>query len=357
MIYLDHNATSPLLPEVLEVMLPWLGVPANPNSAHQAGQRAAAAVERAREQVAEAVGARPEQVVFTSGATEANALGLKIGQSRVGGPVSTSRAEHPSVWRTAQKLGWNELSVDLSGRTCLERSEFLAVQAANHETGVLQPDPRGWARYVHVDATQALGRVALGFEGIDAMAISAHKVGGPPGVGALIVRGPAVEDPLYWGGSQERGRRPGTVPTALVVGMGEAVALAASQRAERVAAWQPLRSVLEACVQRAGGQVIGSDVARVANTTCAIFPGLLAESIVQALDLAGVCASAGAACSSGSTGASPVLTAMGHPEPRGGVRLTLGPRTTEAEIREVLVRLPAVVARVREAAAWGLESD
>lgn len=352
MIYLDHNATSPLLAEVLTAMEPWFGVPANPSSVHRAGQRAAAAMERARSQIAEAVGATPDQVVFTSGATEANALALHVATQRVAGLVAASRAEHPSVWKAAEDRGWTELLVDEHGRIRLQDAGILAVQAVNHETGVIQADPRGRARHVHVDATQALGRVALDFEGLDSMALSAHKLGGPPGMGALILRGPAVEAPLVRGGSQERGRRPGTVPTALVVGFGEACALAVSEREARVRRWQSQRKALERAVHDAGGQVLGEAVDRVANTVCAVFPGLLGESVVQALDLRGICVSSGAACASGSTEPSPVLAAMGHPEPRGGVRFSLGPRTTDSEVQEAAQALSVVVPAVRQALAW-----
>lgn len=350
MIYLDHNATSPMLAEVLEVMLPWCGVPGNAGSVHRAGQRAAVAVERARVHVAALVGGIPEGVVFTSGATEANHGYLTGAYTEVGGPIACSRAEHPSVWATAEHLGWQELAVDECGRTLLpDVASVLSVQAANHETGVIQSSPAGKGQRVHVDATQAAGRIVLSMDGIDGLTLSSHKLGGPPGIGALVLTHGEPFVPWVRGGNQERARRAGTVPTALAVGFGEACRLALLERDDRVQRWTSLSKLLCQAGQDAGGQVLGAGVPRVANTVALSFPGLLGETLVQALDLRGICVSSGAACASGSTRPSPVLVAMGHPEPRSGLRFSLGPRTTRAEVVEVTRVLAEVLVSVRAA--------
>lgn len=353
MIYLDHNATSPLLPEVLEEMRPWLGVPANPSSVHRAGQAAAAAVERAREDVAALVGGVPQGVVFTSGATEANQTFLR----GVAGRLVTSAVEHPSVLAARQA---DRLPVGADGVVSLDDlpadTAVLSVMAANHETGAIQPLKRALAAaravgaLLHVDATQAAGRMPLSLGEVDGVVLSAHKLGGPVGVGALILRSGDAFPPLLTGGAQERGRRAGTVNVAGVVGFAAACRLARDELSERTARWWALTGALRARIRELGGRVVAEDT--VPNTTCAVFPGLRGESLVQALDLGGICVSSGAACASGSLDPSPVLLAMDDPEPGGALRISLGPRTSRAEVEALVATLPAVLHDVRTAAAW-----
>lgn len=366
MIYLDHNATSPLLPEVLEAMRPWLGVPANPASPHRLGQAAAAAVEGAREGVAALLGGRPEGVIFTSGATEANHLFLR------GAATLSNRRwwwaspiEHPCVHDAlarATDLTVEHLPIRPDGRceipTLPSDLAGLSLMAANHETGVLQPllqaraATRAVGALLHIDATQAAGRVPLDLSDADGVVLSGHKLGGPAGTGALLLPDGEPFPPLFGGGGQERGRRAGTVNTAGVVGLGEACRLALAELEERARVWASLREELESGLRALGGRIIGDQVERVPNTTCVVFEGLRAESLVQGLDLLGICASAGAACSSGSLEPSPVLTAMGEPEPEGGLRLSLGPRSEHADIGAVLRALPEVLNAARAAAMW-----
>lgn len=366
MIYLDHNATSPLRPAVQEAMAPWWGVPANPASAHRAGQRAAIAVEAAREAVAALTGTDPAGIVFTSGATEANHLFLRGAVQRRPGAVITSDLEHACVVAALAALAdqgtevrrWGVgpdgvLEVGAIGRDV----SLITCILAHHETGVIQPAwdlaarVAGTGVQLHVDATQAAGRVPL--QGLEAqgLTLSAHKLGGPPGIGAL-----ALPDgdpfPAMMGGSQERGRRGGTVPTALAVGFGAACTEARLALEARTARWRSLQAHLEAALAGMGARVVGQGASRVPSTTCVVFPGLRGESVVQSLDLQGVCVSAGAACASGSLEPSAALVAMGEPEPSGAVRISLGADTSQEDIGGLLAALPGVLGGLRLAADW-----
>jgi cysteine desulfurase len=349
-VYLDHNATSPLLPEVLAVMLPWLGTPGNPASAHVFGQRATVAIEEARAHVAALVGGSAAGVVFTSGATEANHTFLR-GHPDVA-RVAVSGIEHPCVLDAVSRLQCEiaPIGVDADGRMkAVPDADLIIVMAANHETGVIQPVAEVRDAHpdaiLHVDATQAAGRIPLSLAAIDSVVLSSHKLGGPGGVGALILRDGSPFPSLIGGGSQERGRRAGTVFTAGVVGFGEACRIALAEISERRSRWAPWSGDIRATVRTLGGEVIGVEV--LDNTTCAVFPGIQGESLVQALDLRGVATSAGAACASGSLEASPVLTAMGHAHPDCVLRISLGPRTTSAEVEEGIAALRAIVPMLR----------
>ena len=365
MIYLDHNATSPLLPEVLAAMEPWFGVPANPASAHRAGQRAAAAVERARDAVAALVGGASAGVVFTSGATEANHAALHGAHRQSAlGPIALDPTAHPSLQAAAKATGRPvvPLPVDREGRLDLaatpEDAALIAVGLANHETGVLadvealRAHAERLGAWLHLDATQAAGRTPLALDGVDSVALSGHKLGGPGGVGALVLQGGAAFPALLAGGGQERGRRAGTVHTAAVVGLGRACTLARAELEERRARWDRLRPTVERALEQAGARIAGSAAPRVPNTVCGVFDDLLGESLVLALDQRGLCVSAGAACASGSLRASPVLTAMGLDNPEGGLRVSLGPRSTRDAVEAFVEALPLAVDAVREAAAW-----
>jgi cysteine desulfurase len=354
-IYLDHAATSPLLPEALEAMRPWLGAPANPASAHRAGQRAAMAVERAREHVAALVHGDPAGVVFTSGATEANHTFLRgvVRRDPGGTRLVVSAIEHPCVHAAAKAAN---VLVDVwpVGPDGIVRPGPLpsdtaaaALMAANHETGLIQPTSAalGFAREAGaallVDATQAAGRMPLDVAA-DAITLSSHKLGGPAGVGALVLRD-GEPFPALFAGAQERGRRGGTVNVAGVVGFGEACRIARAQLADRMDRMGRLSSRLRSGLVALGAREVG-DGARLCSTSCVVWPTLRGETVVQALDLRGFCVSSGAACASGSLEPSPVLTAMGDPEPAGAVRFSVGPGTTEAEIDALLAALPAVLA-------------
>ncbi|MCB9681555.1 MAG: cysteine desulfurase [Alphaproteobacteria bacterium] len=366
MIYLDHNATSPLLPEVRAMMLPWLERPTNPSSAHAAGQAAMGALERAREQVAALVGARPSGVVFTSGATEANHLFLRGAFEVRSGRLVVGSLEHPCVLGAAGVLQRRGVPVtflpaDRDGvvdvRDLPPDTAVVSLMAANHETGVCQPVEAAWeaaqaqGAWLHVDASQAAGRVDLTGIRARAVVLSSHKLGGPLGIGALVLPDGEPFPPLF-PGAQERGRRGGTVNVPGAVGFGMACVVASEQRQARMARWVAARERLEAGLRALGGRVVGDRVPRVANTTCVVFAGLTGEALVQALDLRGVCVSAGAACQSGSLEPSPTLSAMGDPEPSGALRISQGPATTQAELDAFLAVLPSVLDGLRLADGW-----
>lgn len=340
MTYLDHNATSIVHPAVREAMEPWWGCPANPSSVHGPGRRAAAAVERAAEHVAALVGKEPREVVFTSGATEANRHWLHaLSILHPACALHVGATEHPSL---LQLPGVQRVEVDADGRHrfdgCLPA---WSIMAANHETGV-QSDLEALSRLGgvgHIDATAAAGRMELALDWVDAVTLSAHKIGGPMGVGALVAR--ERELPALFQGSQQRARRGGTVPTPLVVGFGEAARLACLERDARLERWRGLQERLEAFLLSQGARIVGRQ--RLPTVVNAVFEGLPAETLVQALDLQGIAVSAGSACASGSVGPSPVLQAMADPEPAGGVRFSFGWSTTQDDIEAVERVLPSVL--------------
>lgn len=343
-VYLDCNATMPVLPAAVEAVTQALGVVGNPSSVHAAGRRARALVEDARDAVADLAGALPRDVIFTSGGTEALALALHglAGE----GPRLVSAVEHPCVLAAAGD--GVRIPVDADGLVVVPALERLleevrpacvAVQAANNETGVLQPLAAIAERVrtagvpLIVDAVQAAGKLDVTALPGDALAVSAHKIGGPQGVGALILRGGRLRAPLVGGGGQERGWRGGTQNTPGIAGFGAAARRAAELDVEGLRA---LRDLLEAeIVALAPGAVVfGQGVPRLPNTTCVRLPGIDQQRQLMALDLAGVAVSAGSACSSGKVEPSHVLTAMGVPESaaREAIRISLGWATTRADI-------------------------
>ncbi|MEZ4319121.1 MAG: aminotransferase class V-fold PLP-dependent enzyme [Myxococcota bacterium] len=348
MIHLDHNATSPVLSEVLEAMAPWWGVPANPSSVHGFGRAAARAVSDAAVEVSALVGGRPEGVVFTSGATEANHAWFHAVRA---GSIAVGSYEHPCVVAAARRSGTIvPVPMGSDGVAVLEgvpATDGTSLMAVNHETGVVQPlealrKRSGWR---HVDATAAAGRVPLDLGWAEAVVMSAHKLGGPMGVGALVLRDAEPIPALLEGGGQQRGRRAGTLPTPLIVGFAAAARLAREELEARRARWAGQRARLVRAVEALGGEVQGRDV--VPSVLNVVFAGLPAETLVQALDLRGVAVSAGSACASGSVEPSPVLQAMGHPEPDGGLRISLGPRTSDAEVDTFLGAIEPVVTGLR----------
>ena len=320
MIYLDANATEPLRPEARAAMLAALELTGNPSSVHAAGRAARRLLEDAREALAARFGARSQDVVFTSGGTEADALAIHaLGESR---RLIIGATEHDAVRAAAP--GALVLPVDRSGLTnvdalrdylTMSRPTLVCLMLANNETGVIQPVSRAaelcrrHGAYLHVDAVQAAGRMEVGLRALGAhsLAISSHKLGGPTGAGALLLD-PEVTaiGPLLAGGGQERGRRGGTPPLPAIAGFA-----AAAWAASDAASLAPLRDAAEVAATYAGALVCGSGAPRLENTTCLALPGVRADAQVMALDLDGIAVSAGAACSSGKVAASHVLAAMG----------------------------------------------
>ena len=354
-IYLDWNATAPLRSEARAAALAALEANGNPSSVHREGRAARRLVEQAREQVAALVGAEPRNVVFTSGGTEANMLALVPTAARE--RLLISAIEHPSVLAGGRFPAGNIEHLPVTGDgqidlAALERHvaalggrALVSVMAANNETGVVQPVSQA-ARLVHsagsllhVDAVQAAGRIACGITamGADLLTLSAHKIGGPKGVGALIGRtGVDAFTPLITGGGQERGARAGTENVAGIAGFGAAAAAARAGLVAEAARMVALRDRLETGLKAATPEVLifGVEAERLPNTTLFAAPGMKAETAVIALDLEGAAVSAGAACSSGKVQPSHVLAAMGVPSPlaRAAVRLSLGPTTMDSDV-------------------------
>lgn len=344
--YLDHAASSPLRPAARTALVAALDLAGNASSVHEEGRAARAAVEAARRRLATALGGAAGGIVFTSGATEANAAALGAG-----GRVLAAAVEHPSV---LAQPAVEPVAVDSAGRLDLAALEAalesgdvtcVALMLANNETGVLQPVAeaaelahRAGAR-LHVDAVQAFGRVPLDFTalGADSVALSAHKLGGPKGVGALWLRDPDAFNPLLRGGGQEHRRRAGTENVAGIAGFAAAAGAIEPQEAGRLA---ELRRTFEAeaCRHVADAVVIGADVPRAPHITALSLPGMAAATQVMALDLAGVAVSAGAACSSGKVARSHVLAAMGVAPALtdSTIRVSLGWSTTAADIDRFL---------------------
>ncbi|MGE5145759.1 MAG: cysteine desulfurase family protein [Candidatus Eiseniibacteriota bacterium] len=349
-VYLDYNATAPIRPEAVEAVARALKLSGNPSSVHVFGRAARRAVEDAREQVAALVGAAPAEIVFTGSGSAANNAGLRArGRER----LIVSVIEHDSVLRAAG-AGAEMIAVLPSGVVDVEaldrllaadaRPALVSVMLANNETGVIQPIAevvavaRRHGALVQCDAVQAAGRVDIEFNtlGVDLLTLSAHKLGGPQGVGALVVSDRVELDPLVKGGGQERGRYAGTENVAGIAGFGAAAAAVAANAKTERARVAALRDRLEDSLRAKapGLRIFGADACRVGNTTCVAMPGVASETQVMALDLAGFAVSAGAACSSGRVQASHVLKAMGVAEAvaSSAIRVSLGWRTTAAEI-------------------------
>ena len=369
-VYLDHNASTPLAEEARAAMQPWLeGKDAcgNPSSVHRWGRLARAAVEHARVQVAELVGAGPEQVIFTSGATEANNLALQgwAAGTRERASLAVSAVEHPSVRVTAQALArrglveMHTLAVDEEGRLDGEaldlilqeaRPGLVSVMLANNETGVIQ-DIAAIARRVreagwllHSDAAQAAGRMEVDFPamGVHMMSLSAHKLNGPKGVGALVIERGVSLVPLLYGGGHEDGLRSGTENVAAIVGFGAAAELARHRLEARRAQLTALRQRLEAGLRAMLQVVLFAELApRLPNTVCFAVPGIEGSTLVMRLDRRGIAISSGSSCDSHSGEPSHVLLAMGvAPElARCAVRASLGEDSTADDVDALLEAL------------------
>jgi cysteine desulfurase len=381
-VYLDHNATTPLRPEALDAMMQVLRDDyGNPSSVHWAGAAARDAVVHAREQLGSLCGADPETLIFTSGATEASNTVIRHAAQRApahGSQVVTCATEHPAVLEVCEDLREEGLRVvvlpvERDGRldperftTALAEPTLLAsVMWVNNETGVIQPIPelaaiaRERGVPFHTDAVQALGKLPLDLTaaGVDYASFSAHKLGGPKGVGALYVRQGLFVTPLQRGGPQERRRRAGTENVPGIVGFGAACAAAEADLEERSLRLAGLRDRLwqgiEAKIPEAHQN--GSIEYRVPHTLSVSFAGADGEALVAALDLEGIAVASGAACASGSTEPSHVLVAMGLSRHlgAGAIRISLGFNTRDEHVERLLEVLPDVVARVRDALSDG----
>jgi cysteine desulfurase len=350
-VYLDYNATAKVRPEAAAAVARALEIGGNPSSVHGAGRAARAIVEQARNDVAALIGGPPQTVVFTSGGTEANALAIQSAVATGSRRLIVSAIEHDSVLETARACGAvvETLPVTADGRADLDwlsarlarwdaadGRPFVALMLANNETGVIQPvreaaeivrAAEGW---LHVDAVQAAGRIMTDSRalGADTLAVSAHKLGGPQGVGALTFGPRATLVRLQHGGGQERGRRSGTENVPGIAGFGAAARAALIDRNDN----GPWRDAVAEQLKAHGAVVIGEDAPRVSNTLCLAAPGHAAETQVMSLDLAGVMVSAGSACSSGKVRASHVLSAMGLGDLAAcAIRVSGGWATTEAD--------------------------
>jgi cysteine desulfurase len=376
-VYLDHNATTPVHPAVVEAMATVLRQDfGNPSSVHHFGQRAKAAIDQARSAVATLVGGDPSDVVFTSGGTESDNLAIR-GVAEAQDPARRRRLiataiEHEAVLNTLKALarrGWPTalLPVDESGVVSPEAladaltddTALVSVMHANNEIGTIQPvtdlarlaHARG--ALFHTDAVQSAGKIRVDVKSleVDLLSISAHKFYGPKGIGALWIRRGVRLLPAMTGGKHERGRRAGTENVAGIVGMGVAATLAAAKMDEEARRMSGLRDRLEAGVLRAvtGTAVNGAPSPRVPNTTNISFERIEAESLLIALDLEGVAVSTGSACSSGTLEPSHVLKAMGLSAHRAqnSIRFSLGAANTEADVDRVIAILPAIVEKLR----------
>ncbi len=375
MIYLDNNASTPLDPEVRDAMAAALDLYGNPSSVHSAGRHARQAIEEARDEVARLIGGRPEEVFFTSGGTEANALAIFGSAAGKRGRIVTSGAEHPSVREPVARLAGggdvDAVAIPPEPTGALDPEKVLSavgpgtllvsIMAANNEYGGLYPvreiaaGLKGRGVLVHTDAVQAAGRIPVDVSewDVDLLSLSAHKFHGPKGVGALWVRRGLALTAHTPGGGQEKKLRAGTENTTGIIGFGVAARLArgrSSADAERVAA---LRDRLERGILRRvpGARAIGASALRLPNTTAILFDDLSGEALLFRLDLEGVAVSVGSACSSGTLAPSPAILALGisKEEAKGTVRFSLSRLTTAEEIDRVLELLPRVVAEARAA--------
>ena len=373
-VYLDNNASTPLLPEVFEAMRPYyLERFGNASSIHHYGQHARASVERARNSLAALLNARPAEIVFTSGGTEADNLGI-FGLVRAGDHVITSTIEHSAVMNTCKRLeqmGCQVTYVPVDGncevdpedvrRAIQPNTRLISIMMANNETGVIQPvDEIGKVAleadvFFHTDAVQAAGKVPIDVQKMrcDALSISGHKIHAPQGTGALFLKKGTLIQPLLYGGNHERQRRAGTENLPGIVGLGKAAEIAKFWLEHNgPAAMAAMRDGMENAILQSvdGAGVNGLEASRVPNTTSIYFDCVEGEALVIALDLKGLSVSSGAACSSGAIEPSHVLLAMGlSPErARGSLRISLGKQSTNGEIDFAISVIPETVARLRE---------
>ncbi|MCH8017452.1 MAG: cysteine desulfurase NifS [Acidobacteria bacterium] len=376
-VYLDNNATTPLDPLVFKAMKPhYMEDFGNASSIHTYGQKANSAVENARRQVSELIGARPNEIVFTSGGTEADNTALRgvLTHHRArGNHIITAVTEHSAVLQTCEQLEKENfrvtyLPVDREGMISLDRLEkaideetiLISIMHANSEIGVIQPiqDMAALARekkvLFHTDAVQTVAKIPVNVEelGVDLLSLSAHKFHGPKGVGALYIRSGVKMDPLLYGGSHERNRRAGTVNVPGIVGLGRSAELAREELKELDTRVKALRDRLEKGILEhiSGTAVNGSRTHRIPHLTNISFRAIEGEALLISLDFQGVAVSTGSACSSGTVEPSHVLTALGgnHKLHKSAIRFTLSRMTSGGEIDYVLSILPEIVERMRE---------
>ncbi|MBK7017481.1 MAG: cysteine desulfurase [Sulfuritalea sp.] len=374
-VYFDHNATTPLDAQARDAMLPYLDARfGNASSRHDYGREARRAIDEARQRVAHAVGAHPTEVVFTSGGSEANNLFIKGAAACLSpGTIAISAVEHPCVREPARQLlqsGWRLREVEVDDNCRVASADFqealadkpalVSVMLANNETGAVQDiaalaaqaaSARAW---FHTDAVQACGRMRLDFRalnaaGVHAMTLSAHKLGGPKGAGALVLDKRVELQALIAGGGHERGLRSGTENVAAIVGFGVAVELAASRLHRRANELLALRAELEAGLLAQSATIFSVGAERLPNTCYFAFDGVDGETLVGKLDRAGFAVAAGAACSSANPEPSHVLLAMGMaPElARAAVRVSLGANNTLAQVRDFLGALNTTILQLR----------
>jgi len=377
-IYLDHAATTPVRPEVLDAMLPFYGPRfGNPSSMHRWGRDARTALDEARERVARCLGANADEICFTSGGTEADniaILGAWRARAHEGrNAIVTSPIEHKAVLgavHQAAKEGADERLCDVGKDGVVERDSFASllrddaaiasIMWINNEIGTIQPIAelaqlaKSSGALFHTDGVQAFGKVAIDAKAIpfDVLSVSGHKIGAPKGIGAVFIRRGTIIEPLFHGGEQDRGRRPGTENVAATIGFARAAELAVAERDEEVARLERLRNRLEeAILARVPDAVIHGRGAphRAPHILNVSVPGTDSESMLMALDLRGIACSAGSACQSGSVNPSHVLAAMGVPMElaSAAIRMSLGSLTTDASIDRVADVYPALVAKAR----------
>lgn len=371
-VYLDHNATTPLDPLVREAMLPWLGARfGNASSRHEYGRAARKAIDEARSRVAAAVNAHPTEVIFTSGGSEANNLFIKGAAAMMKpGLVALSAIEHPCVREPARQLmrsGWRceEIAVDGSGRidpqafdrVLADKPRIVSVMLANNETGVIQDVEvlagaiRKRGGWMHCDAVQALGKIPVDFRalGVHGLTLSAHKIHGPLGVGALIVDKRVELAPLVAGGGQERSLRSGTENVMAIVGFAAACDVAVTMRDERSAQLAALRDALERGLTALGARLFSAEAPRLPNTSFFAIPGVDGDTLVGRLDRAGFAVASGSACSSADPEPSHTLLSMGvDPElARSAVRVSLGAGNTRQDVDGFLAALGESLASLR----------
>lgn len=371
-VYLDHNSTTALHPTVLAAMMPWMNQQCgNPTSRHVFGRNARDAVEHARQQVANAVGVQSTQVVFTASGTEANNFAIRGITYRLDpSQVLFSSIEHPCVSKPAlalQSQGWMAKSIPVNSHCQLDIESLtqllntptglISVMLTNNETGAIQDLAlisalaKQHKTFVHTDAVQALGKIAVDFNtlGVNAMTFSSHKIGGPLGAGALVLDKRVDIEPLLYGGGQEKGLRSGTENVAAIVGFGMACELAMANLNAKAVHTKQLRSQLELGLQTMGATVFAANTRRIPNTSFFAFNGIEGETLVTALDKAGFAVASGSACSSDSTEPSHVLLAMGVDSDlaRGAVRVSFGINNTQQEVEAFLVALQATITQLK----------
>lgn len=378
-IFFDHNSTTALKPEVLEAMLPFMTEQhGNATSRHAYGRTARAAVEHAREQVANAVNAHPSQVIFTASGTEANNFAVHgITSNLCHGQILTSAVEHPCVTRPAlamQSRGWQAIDIAVTTDCKLDMhhlhnlllvpTSLVSVMLVNNETGVIQDLAEiadvaiQHKAFVHTDAVQGLGKIPVDFAelNVHAMTISSHKIGGPLGAGALVMNKRLDIEPLLHGGGQEKGLRSGTENVAAIVGFGIACELAIKNLNTYATHTQRLRDFCETGLLKLGANLFANHANRIPNTSFFAFPNIDGETLVMALDRKGFAVASGSACSSDSTEPSHVLLAMGVDTDlaRGAVRVSFGLSNSIEQVQQFLTVLENELTRLRNLTAMSI---